>query len=88
MQQLINDEARNLFELQYFNQSVKVFRTDSNQFHTLIKHTSIIKNWPLRKDVFEYAISIFNFNPITYGILIFRQLSGAFWPGSRKQGYS
>ena len=36
------------------------------------------------------------FNPITYGILTFRQLRGggggrgevAFWPGSRKQGYS
>ena len=30
------------------------------------------------------------FNPITYGILQFRQLrgGGAFWPGSRKQGYS
>ena len=32
-------------------------------------------------------------NPITYGILTFRQLrgeggEGAFWPGSRKQGYS
>ena len=28
-------------------------------------------------------------NPITYGILPFRQLrGGAFWPGSRKQGYS
>ena len=32
-----------------------------------------------------------SFNPITYGILTFRQLrgrgGGAFWPGSRKQGY-
>ena len=28
-------------------------------------------------------------NPITYSILTFRQLGGgAFWPGSRKQGYS
>ena len=28
------------------------------------------------------------FNPITYGILTFRQLRGGglFWPGSRKQG--
>ena len=33
---------------------------------------------------------LFTFNPITYGILTFRQLQGggAFWPGSGKQGYS
>ena len=37
---------RNLFELQYFDQSVKAFRTGSNQFDTLIKHTWIGKNWP------------------------------------------
>ena len=47
MSWLINDEAHNLFELQYFDQSVKVFRTGSNYCDTLIKHTLIGKNQPL-----------------------------------------
>ena len=33
----------NLFELPYFDQSVKVFRTGPNQFDTLTKHTLIGK---------------------------------------------
>ena len=48
MLQLINNESQNLFELPYFDQSVKVFRTGSNQFDTLIKHISINKNRPMK----------------------------------------
>ena len=48
------------------------------------------------REVFESTLEVAlssgdipKLNPITYGILPFRQLRGvAFWPGSRKQGYS
>ena len=36
MQVLVNDEPHNLFELRYFDQSVKLFITGSNWFDTLI----------------------------------------------------
>ena len=44
MYQLLNDEPHNLFELPYFDQSEKVFRTGSNWFDTLIKQTLTGKN--------------------------------------------